>query len=46
MYGALPFKPVLDEYLIDSGEEGLKEMLLYVRQSRRIAHLASLPKAE
>jgi len=31
MYGALPFKPVLSEYMIDTGEESMNEMLLYVR---------------
>lgn len=37
MYGALPFKPRLDEYLIDSCEEKLSDTLFYVRHARRLA---------
>lgn len=46
MYGALPFKPVLQEYMIDTGEESMQDMLFYVRQSRRLAHLSGLSKAD
>ena len=37
MYGALPFKPSLAEYLIDSSEEGMKDTLFYVKHARRLA---------
>ena len=40
-YGALDFKPVLKEYLLDTVEESEKDTLFYVRHSRRIAHLAN-----
>ena len=37
MYGALPFKPKLAEYLIDSSEEGMNDTLFYVKHARRLA---------
>ena len=36
-FGALGFKPVLTEYLIDSCEEPQADTLFYVRQARRLA---------
>ena len=37
MYGALPFKPSLEEYMIDSSEEGMNDTLFYVKHARRLA---------
>ena len=37
MYGALPFRPKLAEYLIDSSEEGMNDTLFYVKHARRLA---------
>ena len=37
MYGQLPFKPKLKEYLIESGEEAHADTLMYVHQARRLA---------
>ena len=37
MHGALPFKPSLSEYLIDSSEEGINDTLFYVKHARRLA---------
>lgn len=37
MYGALPFKPKLKEYIIDTVEEAFEDTLLYVRHARRLA---------
>ena len=37
MFGALPFKPKLKEYMIDTAEEDLDSTLLYVKHARRLA---------
>ena len=36
-YGALGFKPKLEEYLIESSEEAMADTLFYVRHARRLA---------
>ena len=36
-FGALSFKPRLEEYLIESCEEALSDTQMYVRQARRLA---------
>lgn len=46
MYGALPFKPKLTEFLIDTAEEKLSDTLLYIRQARRLATQEGSPSDE
>ena len=43
LYGTLPFKPKLKEYLISTGEEAEADTLFYLRHARRLAQDEVVP---